>query len=227
MCIKVFRCTAQEMPMEPENQKPAAAPPVKKTVVVPKNVGVPIRQAKTNIFDPDVCRGIDWKENCAGNEVGSKERETQPDSTPSPEGQPPNGTPTPEGLCETPSSSVPHQADGSSVAGGGGRGAGDVPEWVRETLQNARIPHVDFVLLVLDFVLLVLVDICLVCCMNASLSPFATAGPGSHLELMTSSTTSALIQIWPCSVHVHERSCVCVCLCPCVPFAGSVVMCLT
>lgn len=145
MCLKVlFRFAVQEMPMEPENEKHAAAPPAKKTVVVPKNAGVPIRQAKTNIFDPNVCRRIDWQEGRTGNELGNTaEQKTPPDSTPSPEGQPPNSTPTPEGQRETPPASVPCQTDGSFAAGGGGRDAGDVPDWVRDTLQNARIPDVD------------------------------------------------------------------------------------
>lgn len=141
------------MPKELENQKHAAAPPVKKTVVVPKNADVPIRQAKTNIFDPRICQQIDWQEDRTGNHVGAKmERMTplegnpdsevqQPNSSPTPEGQPPNSPPTPEDQRELSASSVPRQTDGSFAPGGGGCDTDDVPDWVRQTLKNARIPH--------------------------------------------------------------------------------------
>ena len=41
-------------------------PPVKKTVVVPKNAHIPIRQDVRNIFDRQVCKGINWNEGGGG-----------------------------------------------------------------------------------------------------------------------------------------------------------------
>lgn len=60
--------------------------------------------------------------------------------------------------------------------------------------------------------LFVLVELCLrVLYEWKSCLPVAIAGWGSHLVLTTSLTTSALMQIWPSSVHMHERRHVCVC----------------
>ena len=78
-------------------------------VIVPKGAGVPILQRKVNIFDKDVCKGLQWEQEVQKDNAGEHLAEG-PGGNTSPEGKLPD-QPQHDGYMSQPSPSVSGQAD--------------------------------------------------------------------------------------------------------------------
>ena len=103
-------------------------PPVKKTVVVPKNAHIPIRQDVRNIFDRQVCKGINWNEGGGGRvpKHNVAEQQASPEDTRQKEKHVPDRPDLPP--------FPPLRADARTDADR----QDEVPDWVQKTLAEAR-----------------------------------------------------------------------------------------
>jgi len=74
---------AVETPLQSEAVKSGAATTegdrkVKHQIIVPKGVGIPVIQKKVNIFDPAICKGLDWNDPETGKSSGEKPDDSMP-----------------------------------------------------------------------------------------------------------------------------------------------------
>lgn len=96
---------------------PTNAAPIVKKLIVPKNCDVPIHHHERNIFDPQVCRTINWNESPAGSATKSAAV--------------PSGTPGPS---ESKDKSTAKPMEPTA----GGPQPTTTPDWVSQTLADAR-----------------------------------------------------------------------------------------